>query len=141
MDDAVIQEKRRLGDVNNGNSREAEKFAKPRTMFCKYPPPNIRTGVRIVRDYAPGCGMVENPVGIKAEKGLQNKKSVLERLKQKELERRKAFGLRPEGKVKFWDPTCSKEGDMMKGIGKTSVVLDLKPLKCMENVNSKLGKN
>ena len=85
--------------------------------------------------------MVDIPVGIKVEKCLQNKKSVLERLKQKELERRKAFGLRPEGKVKVWDPSCSKEGDMLKGIGKTSVVLDLKPLKCMENVNSKLGKN
>ncbi|PWA48800.1 SRA-YDG, PUA-like domain protein [Artemisia annua] len=98
LDDAVIQKKRRLGDVNDLDSREVEKFAKPRTMFCKYPPPKIRTGVRIVRDYPPGCGMVD-PVGIKAEKkGLQNKKSVLERLKQQELERRKAFGLRPEGK-------------------------------------------
>ncbi|PWA78532.1 SRA-YDG, PUA-like domain protein [Artemisia annua] len=141
LDDDVIQKKRRLGDVNDLDSREVEKFAKPRTMFCKYPPPKIRTGVRIVRDYPPGCGMVD-PVGIKAEKkGLQNKKSVLERLKQKELERRKAFGLRPEGKVKFWDPTCSKEGDMQKPIVKTGVVLDRKPLKSMENVNSKLGNN
>ncbi|GJV48507.1 putative SRA-YDG, PUA-like domain protein [Tanacetum coccineum] len=142
LDDAEIQKRRRVGDVNDRIGREVEKFAKPRTMFSKYPPPKIRTGVRVVRDYPPGCGMVENSVEIKAEKkGLKNTKSVLERLKQKDLERRKAFGLRPEGKVKFWDPTCSKEGDMQKAIVKTSVFMDRKPLKSLEIADSKHGNN
>ncbi|GKD72834.1 hypothetical protein Tco_1331116, partial [Tanacetum coccineum] len=136
----MFLKRRRLGDVYDHFSREVEKFAKPRTMFCKYPPPKIRTGVRIVRDYPPGCGMVENSVGINAEKkGLKNTKSILEKLKQKELERWKAFGLRPAGKVKFWDPTCSKEGDMQKAIVTTSVVMDRKPLKSLENADSKNG--
>nr|GEU50596.1 putative SRA-YDG, PUA-like domain protein [Tanacetum cinerariifolium] len=140
LDDSEIQKRRRLGDVYDRFSREVEKFAKPRTMFCQYPPPKIRTGVRILHDYPSGCGMVENSVGINAEKkGLKNTKSVLEKLKQKELERWKAFGLRPEGKVKFWDPTCSKEGDMQEAIVKTSVVMDRKPLKSLENADLKHG--
>ncbi|GJT74862.1 putative RNA-directed DNA polymerase [Tanacetum coccineum] len=39
----------------------------------------------------------------------------------------------------LWDPTCSKEGDMQKAIVTTSVVMDRKPLKSLENADSKNG--
>lgn len=132
---SVIPRKRPLDDADDC---ELEEIRKPRKAVSKYPPPKIRKGVQVVRDFPPGCGIIDNFLGHKADRipsmDLDNDDSKIGNMtskdkladsrcfendkfkasKPKEFGGNTPLGSRPTGKVQFWDPNLSKEGNAPK---------------------------
>lgn len=124
----TIPIKRALDD----NYCEVEEFRKRRLGPASKL--KIRTGVKLVRDFPPGCGIIQNSLGgSKADgerkpfKVLDNVDSEIEKItssdkvqkvrnfENKEFGRNKPyFASRPAGTVKYWDPNCSKDADAQK---------------------------
>ncbi|KAI3735097.1 hypothetical protein L6452_14585 [Arctium lappa] len=128
--------KRSLDDADDC---ELEEIIKPRNVVSKYPPPKFRKGVQVVRDFPPGCGIIDNSIGHKAERipliNLDNDDSKIGNMtsnhkdklaesrcfendkfkpsKPKDFGGNTHLGSRPTGKVQIWDPRL-EEGDVQK---------------------------
>ncbi|KAL7590101.1 hypothetical protein Lser_V15G36025 [Lactuca serriola] len=159
----VISIKRPLDDADDC---ELDEFRKPKTVARKYPPPKIRIGVEAVRDFPPGCGILQDSDVSKVEKKplkrLENVESNIEHstshgkdkvvnsqsfednklnscIKPKGLLgfKKPSFGSRQSGKVKFWDPTKQVVHDFPPVSG---IKPERKPLKNLDNFDSDLKK-
>ncbi|KAL7590102.1 hypothetical protein Lser_V15G36023 [Lactuca serriola] len=133
----VISSKQPLDD---GDDCKLEEFRKPKTVMRKYPPPKIRIGVEAVRDFPPGCGILQDSLVSNADRKPLKKLDIgndnivnsqpfedkkLDSIKHEGLGFKKpSFGTRQSGKVDQ-PPVCG-------------IIHERKPLKKLDNVDSKL---
>lgn len=146
----AIPQKRLFDDANH---RELNAF-RSITTVSKYPPPKLRSGVQVVQNFPSGCGIPQDSIGnqenLKPLKSfndglsddfkyfLDNK---IKSFKPPESVRNTPFGSRPEGKVKFWDPTCLEKGaHARKPKDTTTAVTRRILLKKLDNKESNHGK-
>ncbi|CAH1430751.1 unnamed protein product [Lactuca virosa] len=149
----VISTKRSLGDSDDC---KLDEFRKPKMVMRKYPPHKIR-GAEAVRDFPPGCGILQDSLASNVEKKplkkLDNVESDIENVtshgkdkmvNSKPFEDNKlnrcikplglgfkkpSFGTRPFDKVKFLNP--------MEQHPVCGIIQERKPFKKLDNVDSK----
>ncbi|PWA45873.1 PUA-like domain-containing protein [Artemisia annua] len=125
----------RIEPINNANECESEAFRKPTGMVSINPIPKIKTGVQVVRDFPPGCGIPQDSfrrnAHLKPFTSSNNAMLVddfkyfvdnkIKSFNPPQSRRNNPNNSRPAGKVKFLDPSCLKKYDRKPNVTKTAV--------------------